>query len=64
MTDIDRQLDCIGPLGPFPVPSTEVVEVGRFPVEIDGKWVTEFDDIECTEPHRVYSYSKAATGDE
>ena len=64
MTDLERQLDCIGPLGPFPLPASEVVEVGRWPVVIEDGQICECEDLDCEQPRHAYSYRKPETGDQ
>ncbi|MEQ8823809.1 MAG: hypothetical protein RIC14_05500 [Filomicrobium sp.] len=56
--------DAIGPLGPRPPPAEEIIEVGRFPIIIEGKQIAEYDDLECQLVHRAYSYRKIETGDD
>ncbi len=56
--------DPIGPLGPRPPPAGAVIEVGRWPIVIEGKQIAEYEDARCEIPRRVYSYAKPETGDE
>lgn len=58
MTDLERQLDPIGPLGPRPPPPDAVIEVGRWPIEIEGGQIAEYDDLEMTRVRRAYSYRR------
>jgi hypothetical protein len=59
-----NEADAIGPLGPRPAPADEVIELGRWPIVIEGKQIAEYHDIECQQVRRAYSYAKPETGDE